>query len=174
MNIGDVDRFAVIRLISVLIRLDHRMPVRQFSPNLCVLHRLCQYIYEILRTNSGCECFNLLIFTFVILYFFKQRLEFLGDAVLDYLITSYLYSVYPDLKPGQLTDLRSIAVNNNSFAHLAVHKSFHSYLISESNNLSEDIKMFVNASSGEKCLCKERKCPKVFPLLLSWFGLGCV
>ncbi|XXG64625.1 hypothetical protein AAC387_Pa05g2523 [Persea americana] len=66
-----------------------------------------------------------------------QRLEFLGDAVLDYLITSYLYSVYPDLKPGQLTDL------------------------SESNNLSEDIKMFVNASSGEKCLCKERKCPKV-------------
>lgn len=41
VNIGDVDRFSVIRLISVLIRLDHRMPVRQFSPNLCVLHRLC-------------------------------------------------------------------------------------------------------------------------------------
>ncbi|KAI5381582.1 hypothetical protein KIW84_UN0611 [Lathyrus oleraceus] len=36
-----------------------------------------------------------------------QRLEFLGDAVLDYLITSYLYSAYPKLKPGQLTDLRS-------------------------------------------------------------------
>lgn len=105
------------------------------------------------------------------MYFFKQRLEFLGDAVLDYLITSYLYSVYPDLKPGQLTDLRSIAVNNNSFAHLAVHKSFHSYLISESNNLSEDIKMFVNASSGEKCLCKERKCPKVFPYYYPGLGL---
>lgn len=116
------------------------------------------------------RCFNFFFFYVVILYFCKQRLEFLGDAVLDYLMTSYLYSVYPDLKPGQLTDLRSMAVNNNSFAHIAVHKSFHSYLISDSSNLSEDIKMFVKACSGEKCLCKERKCPKVFPCYFPGFS----
>ncbi|MCD9559831.1 endoribonuclease Dicer [Datura stramonium] len=58
-----------------------------------------------------------------------QELEFLGDAVLDYLITSYLYSVYPNLKPGQLTDLRSVSVNNNTFAVVAkCVKGFHSHM----------------------------------------------
>ncbi|KAI5320704.1 hypothetical protein L3X38_040412 [Prunus dulcis] len=51
-----------------------------------------------------------------------RGLEFLGDAVLDYLITSYLYSVYPKLKPGQLTDLRSVSVNNKAFANVAVDR----------------------------------------------------
>ncbi|GJN27074.1 hypothetical protein PR202_gb15060 [Eleusine coracana subsp. coracana] len=57
-----------------------------------------------------------------------QRMEFLGDAVLEYLMTSYLYSTYPDLKPGQITDLKSLAVNNNSFAYVAVKKSIHKFL----------------------------------------------
>ncbi|XP_052184122.1 endoribonuclease Dicer homolog 2-like isoform X2 [Diospyros lotus] len=34
-----------------------------------------------------------------------QRLEFLGDSVLDYLITLHLYQKYPGLSPGLLTDL---------------------------------------------------------------------
>ncbi|KAI0495172.1 hypothetical protein KFK09_025322 [Dendrobium nobile] len=53
-----------------------------------------------------------------------QKLEFLGDSVLEYLMTSYLFSVYPDLKPSQITDLRSIAVSNNSFAFIAVKWGF--------------------------------------------------
>ncbi|XLU30067.1 hypothetical protein S245_066133, partial [Arachis hypogaea] len=51
-----------------------------------------------------------------------SRLEFSGDAVLDFLITSYLYSAYPKLKRGQLTDLRSLSVNNKSFACVAVDR----------------------------------------------------
>ncbi|KAF6147419.1 hypothetical protein GIB67_016776, partial [Kingdonia uniflora] len=93
-----------------------------------------------------------------------QRLEFLGDAVLDYLITSYLYSVYPKLKPGQLTDLRSVTVNNNSFAHVAVTRSFQKYLLSDSANLSEAIKKFVNfaqTSISEKNPLDGPTCPKV-------------
>ncbi|XP_043699597.1 endoribonuclease Dicer homolog 4-like isoform X2 [Telopea speciosissima] len=93
-----------------------------------------------------------------------QRLEFLGDAVLDYLITCYLYSVYPKLKPGELTDLRSMYVNNNSFARIAVCRSFHKYLISDSDSLSEAITKFVTfvqtLASG-KGLNEEPKCPKV-------------
>ncbi|KAK9098409.1 hypothetical protein Syun_025454 [Stephania yunnanensis] len=92
-----------------------------------------------------------------------QRLEFLGDAVLDYLITSYLYSVYPKLKPGQLTDLRSASVNNNSFAHVAVSRGFHKYLISGSDSLSDAVNKFVDLS--EKCFRKSLSdgpsCPKV-------------
>ncbi|KAG6760040.1 hypothetical protein POTOM_036539 [Populus tomentosa] len=45
-----------------------------------------------------------------------QRLEFLGDAVLDYLITMHLYKEYPGMSPGLLTDLRSASVNNDCYA----------------------------------------------------------
>ncbi|KAL8153073.1 hypothetical protein V2J09_010833 [Rumex salicifolius] len=45
-----------------------------------------------------------------------ERLEFLGDSVLDLLITTHLYQTYADIDPGELTDLRSASVNNESFA----------------------------------------------------------
>lgn len=93
-----------------------------------------------------------------------QKLEFLGDAVLEYLITSYLYSAYPDLKPGQITDLRSATVNNNSFAHIAVWRSFVEYLIKDSPSLDQAVKKFKNyvrLSDAERDLVEEPACPKV-------------
>ncbi|XP_022134940.1 dicer-like protein 4 isoform X2 [Momordica charantia] len=92
-----------------------------------------------------------------------QRLEFLGDAVLDYLITSYLYSAYPKLKPGLLTDLRSVFVRNEAFANVAVDRSFYKYLICDSTSLQSDIKSYVNfikaPSSGSGSLGLP-SCPK--------------
>lgn len=73
-----------------------------------------------------------------------QRLEFLGDAVLDYLITSYLYSAYPKLKPGQLTDLRSLSVNNKAFACVAVDRCFHEFLLCDSSALTRAIKKYAD------------------------------
>ncbi|XP_073000978.1 endoribonuclease Dicer homolog 4-like isoform X2 [Typha latifolia] len=103
-----------------------------------------------------------------------QKLEFLGDAVLEYLITSYLFSAYPDLKPGQITDLRSITVNNNSFAHIAVSRSLHKYLIKDSNSLTEAVnkfKNFVQLFEAEKDLVEEPACPKVLgDIVESCFG----
>ncbi|XP_050272142.1 dicer-like protein 4 isoform X2 [Quercus robur] len=92
-----------------------------------------------------------------------QRLEFLGDAVLDYLITSYLYSVYPNLKPGQLTDLRSVSVNNKAFANVAVDRSFHQFLICDSSGLTEAIKIyvdFVKTPAPQGSPHEGPKCPK--------------
>ncbi|XP_020236092.1 dicer-like protein 4 isoform X2 [Cajanus cajan] len=92
-----------------------------------------------------------------------QRLEFLGDAVLDYLITSYLFSAYPKLKPGQLTDLRSLSVNNKAFACVAVDRSFDKFLLCDSNCLSEAIKKYVDYVRRPVSVCgiKEGpKCPK--------------
>ncbi|CAA6661652.1 unnamed protein product [Spirodela intermedia] len=116
-----------------------------------------------------------------------QRLEFLGDAVLDYLITSYLYSGYPDLKEGQLTDLKSMTVNNISFAHTAISLSLHKYLIQDSDGLMEAIEKFqtsVNSPVSEKGIINEPGCPKVLGdlvescigsvLLDSGFDLNCV
>nr|AJA90780.1 Dicer-like 3 [Pinus canariensis] len=74
-----------------------------------------------------------------------QRLEFLGDSVLDLLITQHLFSEHPDLPPGVLTDLRSAAVNNKKFAHVAVQHNLHQYLRHGSGILLGQITRFVKA-----------------------------
>ncbi|KAJ8664854.1 hypothetical protein QAD02_006516 [Eretmocerus hayati] len=72
-----------------------------------------------------------------------QRLEFLGDAVLDYLITRHLYEDPRQHSPGALTDLRSALVNNTIFASLAVRCGFHKYFRHLSPGLNGVIDRFV-------------------------------
>ncbi|ETX08710.1 ribonuclease III [Candidatus Entotheonella palauensis] len=48
-----------------------------------------------------------------------ERLEFLGDAVLELIVSTYLYSAYPSAHEGQLSKLRSCLVNAEAFAGLA-------------------------------------------------------
>ncbi len=52
-------------------------------------------------------------------YFHNERLEFLGDAVLELIISSHLYSSYPGLPEGKLTKLRSDLVCEASLAAIA-------------------------------------------------------
>ncbi|KAL5547660.1 hypothetical protein UlMin_002891 [Ulmus minor] len=102
-----------------------------------------------------------------------QRLEFLGDAVLDYLITSYLYSAYPKLKPGQLTDLRSLSVNNQSFASVAVDRSFQDFLVCDSSILSKAIENYVKyykSCTSESSLLEGPKCKVLGDLVESCVG----
>ncbi|CAM6115089.1 unnamed protein product [Calypogeia fissa] len=79
-----------------------------------------------------------------------QRLEFLGDAVLDYLITVYLYEAYPDIQPGLLTDLRSLTASNECFADVAVRNHLHKFLFYENTHLAEQIKEFVQLKKNRK------------------------
>nr|XP_023016629.1 endoribonuclease Dcr-1 [Leptinotarsa decemlineata] len=72
-----------------------------------------------------------------------QRLEFLGDAVLDYLITRHLYEDPRMHSPGALTDLRSALVNNTIFASLAVRNNFHKYFRHLSPGLNEVVERFI-------------------------------
>ncbi|CAG0883132.1 unnamed protein product, partial [Cyprideis torosa] len=72
-----------------------------------------------------------------------QRLEFLGDAVLDYLITRHLYEDPRRHSPGELTDLRSALVNNTIFASLAVKHRLHNFFKHLSPGLWEVIDKFV-------------------------------
>jgi endoribonuclease Dicer len=58
-----------------------------------------------------------------------ERLEFIGDAILDFLITCYIYEHCGVLNPGEVTDLRSALVNNNTFASLVVRCGFHKFLL---------------------------------------------
>ncbi|QSH41711.1 ribonuclease III [Lentisphaerota bacterium ZTH] len=49
----------------------------------------------------------------------NQRLEFLGDAVLEIILSEFLYNLYPDAAEGEMTKMRSAMVNQDSLAILA-------------------------------------------------------
>jgi ribonuclease-3 len=49
----------------------------------------------------------------------NERLEFLGDAVLDFVTAEYLYHRFPEMDEGQLTSLRSALVRTETLARFA-------------------------------------------------------
>ena len=58
-----------------------------------------------------------------------ERLEFLGDAVLEINISRYLFEKYPELPEGKLTCLRSDIVRTDSFARFAKEIQIDKYLL---------------------------------------------
>lgn len=61
--------------------------------------------------------------------FSNERLEFLGDAVLNCLITEYLYLSYPDKSEGQLSKIKSLVVSRKILGEIAVGFNLGQYLI---------------------------------------------
>ncbi len=49
----------------------------------------------------------------------NERLEFLGDAILEFIVTDYLYRKLPNKEEGYLTALRANIVNTRNLANLA-------------------------------------------------------
>lgn len=65
----------------------------------------------------------------------NERLEFLGDSILSFVVSSHIYAQHPDIKEGDLTSLRSVLTNTQTL-----------YLVSESMGLGSLLKM----SKGEE------------------------
>jgi ribonuclease-3 len=59
----------------------------------------------------------------------NERLEFLGDAVLELVITHYLYDEYPEKNEGDLTSIRSALVNATTCAIVAKKLDVNDYLL---------------------------------------------
>ncbi len=49
----------------------------------------------------------------------NERLEFLGDALLDFVVAEHLYHRYPELQEGDMTSLRSAVVQERTLASFA-------------------------------------------------------
>ena len=49
----------------------------------------------------------------------NERLEFLGDAILDFVVGSWLYNKYPEMPEGDLTRMRSALVHTEQLAEFA-------------------------------------------------------
>ncbi|MDT3697944.1 MAG: ribonuclease III [Thermincola sp.] len=59
----------------------------------------------------------------------NQRLEFLGDAVLELVVSDYLYKRYPDFPEGTLTKIRAGIVCEPSLAGVANNMSLGEFLL---------------------------------------------
>lgn len=59
----------------------------------------------------------------------NERLEFLGDAVLELSVSHYLYMKYPEMSEGELTKLRAAIVCEPSLVIFAKELSFGNYIL---------------------------------------------
>mgnify|MGYP001187394831 CR=1 FL=1 len=59
----------------------------------------------------------------------NERLEFLGDAILNFVVGNYLYERYPDANEGFLTKIRTKIVNGTKLAELATYLRLGDHLI---------------------------------------------
>lgn len=59
----------------------------------------------------------------------NERLEFLGDAVLELIVTAYLYKKYPQHNEGELTSYRSALVNAVTLAGVAEKLGMNEFLL---------------------------------------------
>ncbi len=59
----------------------------------------------------------------------NERLEFLGDAVLELVVTSFLFRKFPNKNEGDLTSYRSALVNTHSLSKVALHIGVDEYLL---------------------------------------------
>jgi ribonuclease III len=59
----------------------------------------------------------------------NERLEFLGDAVMELATTDYLYRSFPNKTEGDLTSLRASLVNTQTISDVAYDLGFNDYLL---------------------------------------------
>ena len=59
----------------------------------------------------------------------NERMEFLGDAILEFIVSTYLFHYQPRLNEGKMTSLRSITVREETLALAATNINLGEYLL---------------------------------------------
>ncbi len=58
----------------------------------------------------------------------NEKLEFLGDAILEFVVSDYLYKNYKKLKEGEMTKVRATVVCEESLYKIAIKHNFSDFL----------------------------------------------
>lgn len=66
----------------------------------------------------------------------NERMEFLGDAILDFVIGEYLYKTHKDIPEGELSKIRAAVVCETSLAGIAQQHNIRNFL--KTANLNKD------------------------------------
>ncbi len=80
----------------------------------------------------------------------NERLEFLGDAVLELSVTEYLYQEYPDTSEGSMTNYRSALVKGSHLAEVATQFPLEDYiLMSRGERTDTTSRAYITANAVE-------------------------
>lgn len=72
----------------------------------------------------------------------NERLEFLGDSILNFVVAEYLYTQYPEKEEGELTILRARLVNRKALAFCAKEIDLKKFLLTHTNSAGVQEKGF--------------------------------
>jgi len=75
----------------------------------------------------------------------NERLEFLGDAILDAILSDYLFEKFPDANEGFLTKIRSRIVKRDVLNQLAISMGINKILISNISSVNLTKNLFGDA-----------------------------
>lgn len=59
----------------------------------------------------------------------NERLEFLGDSILSFVITEYLYKKYPEYSEGELAKIRSFIISEDTLSKIAKRIGLNKYIL---------------------------------------------
>ena len=81
----------------------------------------------------------------------NEKLEFLGDSILEFVSSEYLYQNYPELKEGEMTKVRASVVCENSLHEIAKMHNFSDFLkLGKSERISQkEVRPAIMADSVE-------------------------
>ncbi|KAF9086214.1 Dicer-like protein 1 [Mortierella sp. AD031] len=79
-----------------------------------------------------------------------QRLEFLGDSILDMLVANYWAHRYPVSGPGVLHEIKSASINNQTLGVLCIQLGLHRHILHASSILGNDINRAVQQINDAK------------------------
>jgi len=78
-----------------------------------------------------------------------ERLEFIGDPIINLAISNYLFLAYPHLDPGQLSVLRAANISTEKLARVAIRHGLHRFVRHTAPPLMEQVQRFVDAVARE-------------------------
>jgi len=98
----------------------------------------------------------------------NERLEFLGDAILDFIVAEKLYEEFPKLPEGELTEIRASLVCRDTLAELASSLKLGDWLLlgrgeeanggrAKANNLANAMEALIGALYLDQGLAKARR-----------------
>lgn len=84
----------------------------------------------------------------------NERLEFLGDAVLELVVTDYLFKKYQEKPEGELTAVRAALVNTISLAEAATKLGLNEFLLMSKGEAKDTgrARQYILANAFEACI----------------------